>query len=195
MEVSRSDLLNAMSVLVKEGEWICDTYFTIIICHFVINMLGVVAGTDPKLQEAMNRDFNLGYTFWYDLALMGVINLPRLLGFFIYVFIGDRDVEDGQQIYKSLGVLWKHISEMNRNRPAEKNERVIAAVAREARVSRTASRTRRRRSRSRSRLRSQPQLTDEKKGGKKTRKTRKKRQKNLKKRTKKRARRRGSGRR
>jgi hypothetical protein len=189
MEVSRSDLLNAMSVLVKEGEWICDTYFTIIICHFVINMLGVVAGTDPKLQEAMNRDFNLGYTFWYDLALMGVINLPRLLGFFIYVFIGDRDVEDGQQIYKSLGVLWKHISEMNRNRPAEKNKKVDAAVARTRRETRrVVLRDNRRRSRSQPRSR-------EKKGGKKTRKTRKKRQKNLKKRTKKRARRRGSGRR
>jgi len=196
MEVSRSELLKAMSVLVKEGEWICDTYFAIIICHFVINMLGVVAGTDPKLQEALNRDFNLGYTFWYDLALMGFINLPRLLGFFIYVFMGDQVNVEGRVLYKSLGVLWKHISEMNRNRPAEKDdEKVVAAVARTKRQSRRASQTAKRAARSKT----PPAKKDTKKagpkGGRKRRKTRKRRKKNSKKRTKKKARRRKSKRR
>jgi hypothetical protein len=196
MEVSRSELLKAMSVLVKEGKWICDTYFAIIICHFVINMLGVVAGgTDPKLQEALNRDFNLGYTFWYDLALMGVINLPGLLGFFIYVFMGDQVDVEGRVLCKSLGVLWKHISEMNRNRPAEKDdEKVVAAVARSKRESRKAVRTAARRSKTQP-----PAKKDTKKagpkGGRKRRKTRKRRKKNSKKRTKKKARRRKSKRR
>jgi hypothetical protein len=195
MEVSRPELLKAMSVLVNEGEWICDTYFAIIICHFVINMLCVVvAGTDPKLQEALNRDFNLGYTFWYDFALMGVINLPGLLGFFIYVFMGDQVNVDGRVLYKSLGVLWKHISEMNRNRPAEKDEKVDAAVARSKRQSRTAVRTAERRSKT-----PQPAKKDTKKagpkGGRKRRKTRKRRKKNSKKRTKKKGRRRKSKRR
>jgi hypothetical protein len=152
---------------------------------------------------------------------MGVINLPRLLAFFIYVFIGDGDVEDGQQIYDSLRVLWMHLSEIRRNNALldenatfaretagarAEDERYSQVVAERAdnqgiaRAMQPGFRTKAMRSaRARSKERYDKNDKNDKKkkegGGRKRRKTRKKRKrrkKNLKKRTKKRARRRKS---